>query len=345
MQSLIRRIQSTISSDTLLLTAIFCLLCLAAMRPSVPIKHDIHTYFFVIDITQSMNAADMQDNGQTISRIDYTKKTLAKMMGKLPCETKVGIGMFSGVNVVALYRPIEVCNNFSAILDTIEHIDWRSAWTADSRIRESMVSTTQVLNNFNEATQVIFLTDGEEAPKLHAFNTRDLSTLQGADGWLLVGVGTEKGAAIPRYDHLNQLNGYWSIESMELAPGAAPIAAAGLLKRKSDTAESVQDRYISKLAEAHLKTIASEIGAKYTRLTSAQDLLHAIQQLKSIRSEWARFQMDWLLATLACLLFILIYLPKRYLTFWRARLKTNKSAMQVSHEIKHQFSNEIILHK
>ena len=344
MLSLIKRIQSKTSSDTLLLMGIFFLLLAAALQPSVPIKHQIHSYFFVIDITQSMNAEDMYENGNLTSRLAYTKKVLAQTVGQLPCETKVGIGMFSGVNVVALYTPIEVCSNFSSILDTIDHIDWRSAWTADSRVRESMVSTTQVLNNFSEASQVIFLTDGEEAPKLHAFNTRDLSTLQSASGWLIVGVGTEKGAAIPRYDHLNQLNGYWSIESMELAPGAAPIAAAGLLKRKSDTAESVQDRYISRLAESHLKTIATEIDAQYTRMTNAHDLLQSIKQLKSIRSEWARFHIDWILACIACVLFLSVYVPKHYFNRKQALAeKPNQPAL--TNEVSHQHANEAFLHQ
>jgi mxaL protein len=343
MQSLINRIQSRSSLDTLLLMGVFLLLLAATLQPSIPNKHQIHSYFFVIDITQSMNAEDMNDNGTPISRLAYTKKILAQTVGQLPCETKVGIGMFSGVNVVALYTPIEVCSNFSSILDTIEHIDWRSAWTADSRVRESMVSATQVLNNFSEATQVIFLTDGEEAPKLHAFNTRDLSTLQGASGWLIVGVGTEKGAAIPRYDHLNQLNGYWSNESMELAPGAAPIAAAGLLKRKSDTAESVQDRYISKLAETHLKTIATEIDAQYTRMTNTYNLLQSIKQLKSIRSEWARFHIDWILASIASVLFLFIYVPKHYFT-WKQGLNKKSNQPVITNEVSHQHANEAFLH-
>ena len=122
--------------------------------------------------------------------------------------------MFSGVNVVTLYLPIEVCSNFSAIQDTLDHIDWRNAWTADSRVRESMLSTSRVVSNFPEPAQVVFFSDGEEAPKLHAFNTRDLSTLQNADGWLLVGIGSEKGAAIPKFTEKNQLLGYWSHESI-----------------------------------------------------------------------------------------------------------------------------------
>lgn len=321
-----------------LLITTLCLLLLAVLRPAIPVKHNIHSYFFVLDITQSMNAVDMQVNGKPASRIGYTKHLLGETISSLPCGTKVGIGMFSGVNVVSLYTPIDVCTNFAAIKDTLDHIDWRSAWTADSRVRESMLSTTQVLNNFPEPAQAVFFTDGEEAPKLHAFNTRDLSTLQGADGWLIVGVGSEKGAPIPRYDHKNQLFGYWSHESMQLAPGAAPIAAAGILKRKSDTAESVQDRYISKLAEAHLRTIAKEISAAYIRASNVYDLLSAMKKQKPARREWSAYTIDWLLAGFAGISLLLIYLPRRrpqwLKKWWGTRKNTPESSFETDYVAK-----------
>ena len=265
--------------DLLVLLAVLTLLLLALLKPSVPVKHDIHSYFFIVDITQSMNAVDMQVNGKPASRLDHTKQLLRETISSLPCDTKVGLGMFSGVNIVTLYLPIEVCSNFSAIQDTLDHIDWRNAWTADSRVRESMLSTSRVVSNFPEPAQVVFFSDGEEAPKLHAFNTRDLSTLQNADGWLLVGIGSEKGAAIPKFTEKNQLLGYWSHESMQLAPGAAPIAAAGLLNRKKDIAEDINDRYLSKLSEATLQAMAKEIGATYVRGDTYMTLQSAMKKI------------------------------------------------------------------
>lgn len=264
----------------------------------------------VIDITQSMNTVDMKINGKPVSRIAYTKQILRETISSLPCGTKVGLGMFSGVNVVTMYVPIDVCENFSSIQDTLDHIDWRSAWTADSRVRESMLSTSRVVSNFPEPAQVVYFSDGEEAPKLHAFNTRDLSTLQNADGWLLVGVGSLEGAAIPKFTEKNQLVGYWSHESMQLAPGAAPIAAAGLLKRKRDTAESVNDRYIAKLSEPSMIGMAKEIGATYVRGDSLQSVLSAMKKQKPARREWTPIAMDWLLGVLAGLILLFAYVPQ-----------------------------------
>lgn len=291
------------------LFAVFCLLVIALMQPTVPIKRNIYSYFFVLDITQSMNVADMQIDGKPATRLAHTKHLLRQSLATLPCGTKVGLGMFSGVNVVTLYLPVDVCENFNSIQDTLDHIDWRSAWTADSRIRESMLSTARVVANFAEPTQVIFFSDGEEAPKLHKFNTRDLSTLQNADGWLLVGVGSLEGAAVPKFTEKNQLLGYWSNESMELAPGAAPIAAAGLLKRTKDIAERPQDRFISKLSENTLQAMAKEISATYVRGDRFQVLKSAMQQQKPARKEWSALGIDFALTTLAGLLLLSIFLP------------------------------------
>lgn len=314
--------------DLYTLTAVFCLLATALAQPSLPVKNNIYSYFFVLDITQSMNAADMVIDGKPATRLGHTKQLLREALSTLPCGTKVGLGMFSGVNVVTLYLPVDVCENFNSIQDTLDHIDWRSAWTADSRVRESMLSTARVVANFPEPAQVVFFTDGEEAPKLHQFNTRDLSTLQSADGWLLVGVGSLQGAAIPKFTEKNQLIGYWSHDSMQLAPGAAPIAAAGLLKRTKDVAESPQDRFISKLSETTMQAMAKEIGASYVRGDTFQKLKSAMSQQKPARREWTPFSLSSVLSGLAGLLLIAAYLPWQWFSKNRKRVPKTKLSHQ-----------------
>ncbi|NOU24783.1 MAG: VWA domain-containing protein [Methylotenera sp.] len=328
--------------DLYLLLVCFILLAIALFRPTVPVKHNIYSYFMVIDITQSMNTVDMKINGKPVSRIAYTKQILRETISSLPCGTKVGLGMFSGVNVVTLYLPIDVCENFSSIQDTLDHIDWRSAWTADSRVRESMLSSARVVSNFPEPAQVVYFSDGEEAPKLHAFNTRDLSTLQNADGWLLVGIGSMQGAAIPKFTEKNQLIGYWSHESMQLAPGAAPIAAAGLLKRKRDVAESVNDRYIAKLSETSMMAMAKEIGATYVRGDNLQALLSAMRKQKPARREWTPISIDWLLGTLAGLILLFAYVPQHPLKKLKKRF-SGKKQTQSSHQLSNHSPSSITL--
>jgi mxaL protein len=96
---------------------------------------------------------------------------------------------------------------------------------------------------------------------------------------------------------------------MQLATGAAPIAAAGLLTRKNDVAENANDRYVAKLSEASMQTMAKEIGASYVRGDSLQALQTAMEKQAPARSEWAPFNLNSVLALAAGLILIGLYLP------------------------------------
>lgn len=296
--------------DMALLAAAFILLVVAMFKPTVPIKRNIYSYIFVVDITQSMNVMDKTLNGQPVSRMDYTQDMLHRLISSLPCGTNVSIGLFAGVSVAALYTPIEVCANYAPIQDTIDHLDWRYAWSGNSRIRTSMTTLARLLRSFPEPAQVVYFTDGEEAPRLHAFNTEDLTNFQGGNGWLLVGIGSDKGTPIPKLDDKNQLIGYWSGESFAMQPGIAQISEANIGVRDDNVASAEGDRYLSKLDEEYLKKLSKEVNGAYVRGDSLQDVLGAMQEQKPARRDTAAFDLNWILASIAGLLFITAYLPR-----------------------------------
>jgi mxaL protein len=324
--------------DTALLGGAMVCLLVALFQPSIPVKHNIYTYLLVADISQSMNAADMQINGKPATRIAYTQALLHETVSSLPCGTKVSIGLFAGNSVAALYTPIEVCANFAAIQDTIDHLDWRNAWSGNSRVRESLYSIARAVRGFPEPAQVVLVTDGEEAPKLHAFNTKNLTNFQGADGWLLVGVGTEKGIAIPKLTDKNQLIGYWSNESFALQPGIAQISESTLGTR-DDNVAGANDRFISKLDSEYLKSVAKEIGGTYVPGDNVHNLLDAMKAQKPARRDVAPFDLSWILAALAAILLLSAYIGRHPLAqmkftlsqyrkgFSKARYSANEAAI------------------
>ena len=108
--------------DIAMLLAAFLLLLLAAFKPAIQLQRDIYSYFLVADISQSMNTQDATLNGKPISRLIYTQQLMHEVVAALPCGSKVSIGVFAGVNVASLYTPIEVCDNFAVIQDTITHL-------------------------------------------------------------------------------------------------------------------------------------------------------------------------------------------------------------------------------
>ncbi|MCH9771797.1 MAG: VWA domain-containing protein [Betaproteobacteria bacterium] len=303
MRYIFKKIISDKNIGYLFLSIIF--LIVGLINPKITIERDIHNYIFVVDISQSMLTKDMTIDGEKISRLDFSKKLLQGIMDQLPCKTNVSVAMFAGVSVAATYTPINVCDNFSAISSTIQYLDWRSVWSGNSRIREGFSSLARLIRSFPQSARVVFLTDGEEAPKLHAFNTRDLSQFQGESDWLIVGIGSEEGSAIPKYDSENQLIGFWSNESFALQPGIAQISESNIGSRSDIIAFSESDRYISKLNEKYLVEITSMIKGKYVRGDSVNTV---ISEMNNIPPSWrddSELPLRNLFVTLSLIFFLL----------------------------------------
>ena len=313
--------------DAALLASAFVLLIAAAFKPTLPLPRSIYSYLLVADISQSMNVVDTTLNGKQVTRMEYTQYMMHHIVANMPCGTRVSIGLFAGVSVAALYNPIEVCNNYAAIQDTIDHLDWRTAWSGNSRVRDSMFTLARVLRAFPEPAQVVYFTDGEEAPKLHAFNTKDLTNFQGGNGWLFVGIGSDKGTAIPKLDDKNQVIGYWSAESFAMQPGIAQISEANIGVRDNNVAGATGDRFLSKLQEEYLKDLAKQVSGDYVRGDSLQSILSAMKHQKPARHDIAPYDIQWTLASLAGLLLIMVYLPKQPISAfskWLSRKRKNK---------------------
>jgi len=294
---------------TLLLIALL-LLIVALFNPKIPIKRDIYSYMLVADISQSMNTVDKTLNGKPVSRMVFMQDLMHRLVGELPCGTNVSMSVFAGVSVAALYTPIEVCENFDAINDTIDHLDWRTAWSGNSRVRASMTTLAKTIRSFPEPAQVVYFTDGEEAPKLHVFNRADLTSFQGGEDWLFVGIGSDVGTPIPKFDEHNQLIGYWSGDSFAMQPGIAQISESNLGVRDDNVAGGTSDRYLSKLDEEYLKDLSKEVNGLYVRGNSVHDVLNAMKKQKPVRKDKAGFEIRWILAALAGVLFTLAYTPK-----------------------------------
>ena len=280
-------------------------LILGLINPKVTIERDIHNYIFVVDISQSMLTKDMSIEGKEVSRLDYSKKLLQGIMDQLPCKTNVSIGMFAGVSVAATYTPINICDNYSAVNSTIQHLDWRSVWSGNSRIREGLSNLARLIRSFPQSARVVFLTDGEEAPRLHTFNTRDLSKFQGEADWLMVGIGSEEGSAIPKYDSENQLIGFWSVDSFALQPGIAQISQSNIGARNDSIAFSESDRYISKLNEKYLIEITSMINGQYVKGDSVNSVVSKMNMIPPSWRDKSELPLRNLFVTLSLIFFLL----------------------------------------
>tara|TARA_B100001105_G_C22170582_1_gene348355 strand:- start:66 stop:629 length:564 start_codon:yes stop_codon:yes gene_type:complete len=171
-----------------------------------------------------------------------------------------------------------------------------------------MINLARLIRSFPESAQVVYFTDGEEAPRLHAFNTTDLNQFQGANNWLLAGIGTDEGTPIPKYDNKNQLIGYWSNESFALQPGVAQISQSVIGARNDNVANSSSDRYLSKLDEKYLKSLANEIKGNYVNGNNIKNILDAMKKQPSAWKDNTEVRLRNFFSLLALFFFIIQFL-------------------------------------
>lgn len=294
--------------DTVLHVIAALLVMAALLHPAIPLKRDLHNYLLVADVTQSMNVKDMPlDNGK-VSRLAHTRHLMQAAVASLSCGSHVSLGVFTAESIALLFTPIEVCANFDVLQDSIAHLEWRMAWRGNSRLRFGLKAASATLDALPMPARMVFFTDGDEAPRLNAVNTLDLSHWQGGHGWLLVGVGGDAPMPIPKFDSENRILGYWATANMILAP--SQVQSEESLGTRDDTiASDDYNRYLSRLEEPYLKELGREIGAQYVRGDDQEALVAAMQRQPSAGRGNTHFPLTRPLLGLSFLMLLASYYP------------------------------------
>lgn len=304
---------STLKSnyESLLLIVVVLLLLLAIYKPQIQLKQDVHNYLLVADVSQSMNAQDLKLDNKTVSRMDYTKHLMKRVVETSSCGTYISLGVFAAENVGLLLMPLEVCANYDVITDTIDHLEWRMAWRGNSRLSFGIKSAESMFDYLNIPATMLFFTDGDEAPKVNSINKLDLSGVQIGKNLLFVGVGGSQPVPVPRYNSSNKWVGYWSSETKENSAGAVGDTYSDTSKDEPDpiVAYAEFDRYLSQLDSEYLKQVSEEIKGGYIEGKDTQEFYSYIQSQKPSASFVTAYSLKWLYLTLALLMALFIYAP------------------------------------
>jgi len=297
--------------ESLLLVAVALLLLLAIYKPQIQLKQDVHNYLLIADVSQSMNAQDLKLNNQAVSRMDYTKHLMKRVVETSSCGTYISLGVFAAENVGLLLMPLEVCANYDVITDSIDHLEWRMAWRGNSRLSFGIKSAESMFDYLNIPATMLFFTDGDEAPKVNAINKLDLSSVQIGKNLLFVGVGGHQPVPVPRYNSSNKWVGYWSSDTKENSAGAVGDTYSDTSKDEPDpiVAYAEFDRYLSQLDSDYLKQVSAEIKGGYIEGQDSPEFYSYIQSQKPSASFVTAYSLKWLYLTLAILMVLLIYLP------------------------------------
>jgi mxaL protein len=252
------------------------------VKPQVIKRQPVYNFTIIVDITRSMNAKDYQLKDEVVSRLQFVKQALRDLVLKLPCQSKVGLGLFTERKSTLLFEPIEVCSSYAEIDSVIDSIDWRMAWSADSRISKGLASTITQLQD--RGSHIVFLTDGQEAPPVNPRYKTDFSDLKGKLQGMLVGVGGGQNVPIPKYNNQGQQQGFYKQDDVPhrstfgIAPtSSVPIKGYNARNAPFGSGNVGGDQHLTKLYESYLQQLSKEVDWSYHRLKTSEQLNKALQ--------------------------------------------------------------------
>ncbi|MER0240010.1 vWA domain-containing protein [Fulvimarina sp. MAC8] len=253
-----------------LLAAAALACAVAAYGLSISRDRDVRTLFFVIDLTRSMTARDHGSASWSISRLDQTKRSVTEITRRLPCGSRVGLGVFTERRSFPLIEPVEVCSNFAPFTDAVDGLDWRMAWEGDSRVVRGLNSAQSIAADLD--SDLVFITDGQEAPPLPVNGRRDADDPDRTAG-LILGAGNDDLVPIPKYDDRGHQVGFYTLE--DIASGSlVSIMPQGETREGSNhprnnpvgNLAATSSEHLTSLKEDYLIEIAHEAGLGYARL-------------------------------------------------------------------------------
>jgi mxaL protein len=304
----LRRAWAFVAGQRLALLALALLVLLPVFAaPEMRLPGSTYAWLFVIDITESMNVRDVDARDPDESRLDRAKASVIAALANLPCGSTASVALFAGADTVTLFEPLEVCAHFPAIEQTVRNVDWRMGWDGDSRIEAALV------NAIGEAGRrhldLVFVTDGDEAPHVDVPRLGDLLALRGpVHGWLL-GVGSAEPRPVPRLDADNRIVGYWTaIDAARQGfhPNlveAIEHASAEALEKSGALDEVVEHR--SALRAAYLKQLGTASGLGYATAENDDTLAKLAVDARLRREQDAERDVRFVLGLAAALLLLI----------------------------------------
>ncbi len=292
---------------SLIATSVACFL------PKFTMQSDVYHWLVMVDITRSMNATDYKENNRPVSRLEKVKAELVEVLNKMPCGSTLGLGVFAERAPAILFMPMEVCDNYPLIETTVNQLDWRMAWVADSNIARALNNTLSLMDLPDlKNAKLLFITDGHEAPPVNPdyepdfneYRTNDepipgavrLANQQSAAMnnpveftvnkdrryGLLVGVGGLTPTRIPKFNEDGHHEGFYTVDDV---PHAArfglpkdPSKIPGYVPRNAEWGSEAPKgtEHLTFLKEEYLKSLSQKASMGYLSLNTAKNLFTAI---------------------------------------------------------------------
>jgi mxaL protein len=260
MKRAVAMLRDALDRKTWPVIAALLLLIAALVTPRLMLARDTFRYMVTFDLTQSMDVQDLQIGGVAISRLVFAKDAVRESLRALPCGSKIGWSVFADYRVLPLLLPVEVCGNYEELLASLEQIDGRMRWANASNIGKGTTWVLRAAKQMEPHTNVIFLTDANEAPPLRGAELPPMAGITPGEigGWL-ISVGGDLAVPIPKTDRDGKPAGYWGADEVVQRPGPGPAI-----------------EHLSRRDDDHLQALATGMGLGFARLTDSSTLTRAM---------------------------------------------------------------------
>lgn len=295
------------------LLAALGLTCLAIVLPRITLTRNVYDLVAVIDITGSMNTRDMTVAGKPDSRLSASKAALEHLLAQLPCQSRLGLGIFTERRSFLLFNPVEVCDNFAPLETAIQSLDWRMAWEGDSMVAKGINHAVAIAEDLK--ADLLFFTDGHEAPPLPP--GAPLPEFEGTLGkvrGVVIGAGGRDKVPMPKFDDDgNETGSYGPMDVPQENHSGAPPPDAHLRPGYhpkwapfgSDAPQG--EEHLSSVKSDHLVAIAAKTGLAHVDLVDAPDLLDTVARNAHTRPVDVAVDVRPVPAALALALLIVLY--------------------------------------
>jgi mxaL protein len=297
----------------LLLLAAALLLTIAALIGFHLVRNqNVMDAVAIVDITGSMNTRDMGNPPGSATRLQAARNALIDLVQSVPCQSRLGLGVFTERISFLLFNPVQICNSYDGLEDALSALDWRMAWQGDSYIAKGLYSAIDIAASLK--SDLIFLTDGHEAPPLPFTGTPPFEGKPGEVRGLIVGIGGTEKVPIPKFDDEGRQIGVYGPSDVpqDNRIGAAPPGAEnreGFNARNAPfgALPASGEEHLSSVKTTHLQELAEKTGLKYVELQKTGGISNALMESTKARVVSTSMNMAHVPASLALLLMVLLY--------------------------------------
>ncbi len=288
-------VERLLDKNNLIVLALVSLIVCVFMQPRV-MNRPTYKFQVTFDISQSMKVRDLLIDGTEASRLTVAKQAARGLLQSLPCGSSIGWSVFTGRRVVALVTPAEVCEHYAGLLSSLGFIDSGMRWANASGIGKGLHQSIRAADALDE-TQIVFITDGQEAPPQRTGHRGMPSTDKYKINGLIVGVGGETPVRIPKtVDQAGRVTAYWQADEVV---------------QKPDAAFGQSHEELSSRQDVHLRKLARLAELNYLPLESPDQLPEAAMVKALGLDKPVPVDLRWIPASLALLFICCRFLPRR----------------------------------